>query len=50
MVAVGTWNLENLFLPDSEFGPDTQQAYEEKLAALTGHDFTLARAPTGDDD
>ena len=34
MVAVGTWNLENLFRPDSEFGPDTQAAYEEKLAAL----------------
>ena len=24
--------------------------YEEKLAALTGHDFTLARATVGDDD
>ena len=31
---VATWNLENLFTPDSEYGPTTQEAYEQKLAAL----------------
>jgi endonuclease/exonuclease/phosphatase family metal-dependent hydrolase len=32
---VGTWNLENLFRPDSEFGPD-REAYRAKLTALAG--------------
>jgi endonuclease/exonuclease/phosphatase family metal-dependent hydrolase len=34
MVVVGTWNLENLFRPGSEFGPSDQSAYEAKLGAL----------------
>ncbi|MGW5360843.1 endonuclease/exonuclease/phosphatase family protein [Actinopolymorpha pittospori] len=35
MVAVGTWNLENLFRPGGgEGAPRTQAAYREKLAAL----------------
>jgi endonuclease/exonuclease/phosphatase family metal-dependent hydrolase len=34
MVTVGTWNLENLFRPGSESGPDTEQDYEAKLTAL----------------
>jgi endonuclease/exonuclease/phosphatase family metal-dependent hydrolase len=33
-VIVATWNLENLFLPGTEFGPSSQEVYEEKLAAL----------------
>jgi endonuclease/exonuclease/phosphatase family metal-dependent hydrolase len=36
MVVVGTWNLENLFRPGSEFGPSDEPAYEAKLAALAG--------------
>ncbi len=32
-VVVGTWNLENLFRPDSDDGPD-EQAYEAKLTEL----------------
>ncbi|WP_199542993.1 endonuclease/exonuclease/phosphatase family protein [Prauserella sp. PE36] len=34
MIAIGTWNLENLFKPGGEAGPRTQDAYEAKLAAL----------------
>ena len=34
MVAVGTWNLENLYRPGGQFGPKTQEAYEAKLATL----------------
>jgi endonuclease/exonuclease/phosphatase family metal-dependent hydrolase len=33
-VIVATWNLENLFRPGTEYGPTTQEAYEDKLAAL----------------
>ncbi len=29
-----TWNLENLFLPDEEGGPDQQTVFDQKLAAL----------------
>jgi endonuclease/exonuclease/phosphatase family metal-dependent hydrolase len=29
-----TWNLENLFRPGTEYGPTSQEIYEEKLAAL----------------
>ena len=36
MVVVGTWNLENLFRPGTEFGPSDDPAYEAKLAALAG--------------
>ena len=36
MVAVGTWNLENLFRPGGEFGPPDEAAYEAKLASLAG--------------
>jgi endonuclease/exonuclease/phosphatase family metal-dependent hydrolase len=31
---VATWNLENLFRPGGEYGPTTEEAYENKLAAL----------------
>src|SRR5688500_4487653 len=34
MVRIGTWNLENLFLPGSPAGPTTEEAYRAKLAAL----------------
>jgi endonuclease/exonuclease/phosphatase family metal-dependent hydrolase len=34
MVVVATWNLENLFRPDTDFGPKTQDVYEAKLAGL----------------
>ena len=34
MVVVGTWNVENLFRPGAESGPDSEAAYEAKLAAL----------------
>jgi endonuclease/exonuclease/phosphatase family metal-dependent hydrolase len=31
---VATWNLENLFLPGTEFGPSSEEVYEEKLQGL----------------
>ncbi|SDN90055.1 Endonuclease/Exonuclease/phosphatase family protein [Streptomyces sp. cf386] len=31
---LGTWNLENLYRPGGEFGPQDKAAYETKLAAL----------------
>lgn len=31
---VMTWNLENLFQPETEFGPDTEAKYTEKLNSL----------------
>jgi endonuclease/exonuclease/phosphatase family metal-dependent hydrolase len=34
VVSVGTWNVENLFRHGSAFGPNTEQAYRDKLAAL----------------
>jgi endonuclease/exonuclease/phosphatase family metal-dependent hydrolase len=33
-VWIGTWNLENLFRPGSEFGPQRQEDYEAKLQTL----------------
>jgi endonuclease/exonuclease/phosphatase family metal-dependent hydrolase len=33
---VATWNLENLFTPESEDGPTSQEAYEAKLTSLAG--------------
>jgi hypothetical protein len=33
-MVVGTWNLENLFRPGTDFGPTDQAAYEAKLTAL----------------
>lgn len=33
-VRIGTWNLENFFLPGGPAGPTTQAAYDAKLAAL----------------
>jgi endonuclease/exonuclease/phosphatase family metal-dependent hydrolase len=36
MVVVGTWNLENLFHPGTDFGPSDEPAYEAKLTALAG--------------
>lgn len=34
MITVGTWNMQNLFRPGADSGPDSDQAYEAKLAAL----------------
>ena len=34
MLAVATWNLENLFRPGSEFGPTDDAVYAAKLAGL----------------
>lgn len=31
---VMTWNLENLYEPGTEFGPETQEIYQQKLVAL----------------
>ena len=42
MVAVGTWNLENLYRPGGKFGPKTQAAYDAKLKALAATITTLA--------
>jgi hypothetical protein len=36
MVVVGSWNLENLFHPGTDFGPSDEPAYEAKLTALAG--------------
>ncbi len=42
MVTVGTWNLENLFRPGSDAGPDSDAVYEAKLMALAETITTLA--------
>jgi hypothetical protein len=42
MVAVGTWNLENLYRPGGQFGPKTQEAYDAKLATLAATITRLA--------
>lgn len=42
MVTVGTWNLENLFGPGSEAGPDSDAVYGAKLTALAETITTLA--------
>jgi endonuclease/exonuclease/phosphatase family metal-dependent hydrolase len=34
MTVVGTWNLENLFMPGGDFGPRDETAYRRKLAGL----------------
>lgn len=34
MVRIGTWNLENLFLPGQEGGPATDAEYQAKLSTL----------------
>ncbi len=34
MVTLGTWNLENLFRPGSDGGPDSAQEYQAKLDSL----------------
>ncbi len=34
MTTVATWNVENLYLPGSEYGPPDLESYEAKLAAL----------------
>lgn len=31
---VMTWNVENLFLPGTEFGPKTEAEYRDKLQSL----------------
>jgi predicted extracellular nuclease len=33
---VMTWNVQNLFPAETEFGPATQQDYDDKMAALAG--------------
>jgi endonuclease/exonuclease/phosphatase family metal-dependent hydrolase len=30
----GTWNIENYFLPGGDFGPKTQEAFDDKTASL----------------
>ena len=42
VITVGTWNLENLFSPGSDAGPDSDAAYEAKLTALAETITTLA--------
>jgi len=42
MVRVGTWNVENLFLPGGEAGPKTEDAYQQKLDALAATITDLA--------
>jgi len=34
MAVIGTWNLENLFRPGGDFGPEDEATYEGKLANL----------------
>ena len=34
VITIGTWNLENLFQPGSDAGPESEVAYEAKLTAL----------------
>lgn len=34
MTVVGTWNLESLFRPGGDFGPDDRNAYQAKLTTL----------------
>ena len=34
MVTVATWNLENLFSPNAQFGPTTAAEFEEKVRVL----------------
>ncbi len=42
MLAVATWNVENLFSAGTEYGPRTVEAYEAKLAALAATITDLA--------
>jgi endonuclease/exonuclease/phosphatase family metal-dependent hydrolase len=42
MVAVGTWNLENLYRPGGRFGPKTRAAYDAKLGTLAATITRLA--------
>ncbi len=42
MVTLGTWNLENLFRPGSDGGPDSDQEYQAKLNALAGTITSIA--------
>jgi endonuclease/exonuclease/phosphatase family protein len=35
VVRIGTWNLENLFRPGGDSGPEDQDAYDAKLDSLT---------------
>lgn len=42
MVAVGTWNVENLYRPGGAFGPKTPEAYEAKLTTLAATITALA--------
>ncbi|MFC4003160.1 endonuclease/exonuclease/phosphatase family protein [Prauserella oleivorans] len=41
MAVIGTWNLENLFLPGADAGPTSTEAYETKLDSLAA---TIVRA------
>jgi predicted extracellular nuclease len=42
VVRIGTWNLENLFRPGQDSGPDTRKAYDAKLDALAATITALA--------
>ncbi|MBA2554630.1 MAG: endonuclease/exonuclease/phosphatase family protein [Geodermatophilaceae bacterium] len=42
MVRIGTWNVENLFLPGGPSGPQTEEAYAAKLDALADTITSLA--------
>ena len=42
MVAVGTWNLENLYRPGGRFGPKTRAVYDAKLGTLAATITRLA--------
>lgn len=43
MTVVGTWNVENLFRPDGEFGPHDDRTYQEKISGLA-ETITQAKA------
>jgi hypothetical protein len=43
VLTVTTWNVQNLFPAGSPDGPETQQAYDDKLDALAGTIRTLER-------
>ena len=42
VITIGTWNLENLFRPGDDAGPQLQAAYQAKLTALAGTITELA--------
>jgi len=42
VITIGTWNLENLFRPGDDAGPQLQAAHQAKLTALAGTITELA--------